>query len=292
MVNSRNFRSYVDDLIHRCCTDNLPIILSGKGGTRPSSSTDTVIGKRTRKAGFEQFTNSNVLATPMLMSRSNGIQTNEAALEQKDFKTRLFLTCMRRPILSHDNHLETETTGACNNFWIRTHHSDCIAVIPNPSDFINNVDDDNNGSSDCPFHQVKEYFHAAYTKQDHMVAKATLTKLMSTIYQYEKEEYCAFTSILASGLSEMAGHTSFHAECSDDTQNKGQGLVKELKDVEGARERLVVLMDILFRMMTVKRFLIDDDFCNIFRLVHCKCKPRILCIMCAKDDASICINDC
>ncbi len=249
----------VEDLVHKYCTDNLPIIAKRKVAPQPPTSTEHA--KTTKKIGFSQFHNSNVLAPPLLAPGSTGHNTVQNAYKGKDFKTRLFITSAQGPKSSKDVSGSETIPASRNNVWVRTHHSDCIAVIPNSSE------DDDDSANECPFHLVKEYFHAAYTNEDHMVAKATLTKLMTLLYEYERDEYFAFTAVLASGLSNNAATTSFHI---DDEHGRCKGLVEDLKYIDGARDKLVVLTDILFRMMTVKRFLIEDDFCNIFRLTHCK----------------------
>ena len=272
----------MEDLVQKNCHDNLPIIIPQMSSAIQSTkegSTNQIEYSKTE--GFGQFSNPSVLPKQLLKGRrksskrfnstkeSEKIATTKNVSEdiafyseQKDFKTRLFLTSLEIPSTFHDNDLANENAEV-NNFWVRTHHSDCIGALPFMTE-----DGDGGGSAECPFHLVKEYFQAAYTNQDHMVAKAALTKLMTILYEYEKDEYYAFATILASGLSDNANNTSFQLKDS----MEAKGLVNEADNVEEAREQLIVLMDIVFRMMSVKRFLIDDDFSNIFRLVHCKCR--------------------
>jgi len=179
-------------------------------------------------------------------------EEQQLAIQQKDFKTRLFISSFIIENMS---------------VWIRTHYSDCSNV--------SRYQDDDNG--DSVFQHVKECFEASYTNKDHMVAKAALTKLLGKVYEFDNKEYYAFATILASGLSQKGSHVSFqvgnaNAANAANGPDANAGLVKDAKDLTIARMRFTLLMDIVFRRISVKRFLLDDDFCNIFRLVHCESK--------------------
>jgi len=152
------------------------------------------------------------------------------SLKKRDFRTRLFFS-------------DLEIKG--NNAWIRTHHTDCAQR--------EHID------------YVREYFEAAYTAENHIAAKATLTGIMDSIFNMENQEYYNFATILASGLSNEAKYTAFEV---NETLLKGQNDSRVATVM--ARRRLTLLMNIIFAQISTKRFL--DDNCNIFRLVHAETK--------------------
>jgi len=152
------------------------------------------------------------------------------ALQSRDFRTRIFFS-------------QLGIDG--NNAWIRTHHTDCAQRT--------HID------------YVREYFEAAYTAENHIAAKATLTGIMDTIFNMDNKEYYNFATIIASGLSNQAQYTSFDIN---------QSLLKGQSDTRiatiNARRRLTLLMNIVFAQISTKRFL--DDNSNIFRLVYAETK--------------------
>uniref|UniRef100_A0A6S8YY72 Uncharacterized protein n=1 Tax=Chaetoceros debilis TaxID=122233 RepID=A0A6S8YY72_9STRA len=156
-----------------------------------------------------------------------------ASLPKRDFKTRLFISALH---------------STDNSFWVRTHHTD--STIHALSEVFSHIED---------------YFEAAYARKSHITAKATVTAGLTELLQMEKDEYCAFATIMGSGLAKNGACTSFEID---------NALVKSTKDMDDARKRLVILMDIIFNKIIVRRFLIDGDKVNIFRLVHCLTKGQ------------------
>jgi len=156
-----------------------------------------------------------------------------ASLPKRDFKTRLFISALH---------------STDNSFWVRTHHTD--STIHALSEI---------------FSYIEDYFEAAYARKSHITAKATVTAGLTELLQMEKDEYCAFATIMGSGLAKNGACTSFEID---------NALVKSTKDMDDARKRLVILMDIIFNKIIVRRFLIDGDKVNIFRLVHCLTKGQ------------------
>lgn len=260
--------------------------MSGRNICRSLSSKLQTSDKKIKKNDETrpQFSVTKSIPASLLSQDSRSqIHINNSGHTHTDFGTRIFLSDTRNQRVSPhqiENEMTTSHNNACNNdFWVRTYHKDFIAVVPNP---INGDD----GNIDCPFHLVNNYFQAAYTTEDHMVAKANLTKLLTTIYEFENEEYYAFTTIIASGLADRADKTSFHIKgmplpwekkksLNQDKVHQNAGLLEDEENISEARARLMLLMDIIFRKMNAKRFLIDNDFSNIFRLVHCKCSDII-----------------
>ena len=189
-----------------------------------------------------------------------------------EFKTRLFMSTLGKFDESFciQTHHNARITSSKNNKRDKTPPADENKILgDNPSNNDGKSDDSYDQflipASASAFNDVKEYFEASYTHKDHMVAKAILTKLMGKLYEYDNEQYYAFATILASGLSQNGKNVSF--EVRDDDCS---GLVQKEEEVEIARMRFMLLMDIIFKLISVKRFLVDQDFSNIFRLVHCK----------------------
>ena len=156
-------------------------------------------------------------------------------LQQRDFQTRLFISSL-------------STVGNC--VWMRTHHTDNAEGMTN-------------------FTYIRDYYKAARATHNHTSAKATMTALLTAMFAKEESNYCSFATVVASGLSEVAKHTSF--EIKDD-------MVRNKSDLPMARQHLVVLMDVVFHKLSVRRFLLGKNNwmnnCNIFRLVHCDTKGR------------------
>lgn len=159
--------------------------------------------------------------------------TEVASLSQRDFKTRLFISALH---------------STDNSFWVRTHHTD--TAIHALSEI---------------FSYIEDYFEAAYARKNHIAAKATVTAGLTELLEMDKDEYCAFATIMGSGLSKNGGNTSFEID---------NALVSSVKDIDIARRRLVILMDIIFNKIIIRRFLIDEDKVNIFRLIHCQTKGQ------------------
>lgn len=157
-------------------------------------------------------------------------------LKQRDFQTRLFISsfCIE------------------NCVWMRTHHTDNAERMTN-------------------FTYIRDYYKAARTTFNHSSAKAIMTTLLTVMIAKEKSNYCSFATVVASGLSEHAKHTSFEID---------NDMVRDKLDLPIARQHLLVLMDIVFQKLSTRSFLLGknnkDNFdnCNIFRLVHCMTKGR------------------
>lgn len=156
-----------------------------------------------------------------------------ASLRQRDFKTRLFISALH---------------STDNSFWVRTHHTDSTIHALSET-----------------FSYIEDYFEAAYARKSHITAKATVSAGLTELLHMDKDEYCAFATIMGSGLSKNGSSTSFEID---------NALVRSSKDIEIARHRLVILMDIIFNKIIIRRFLIDEDKVNIFRLIHCQTKGQ------------------
>jgi len=131
-----------------------------------------------------------------------------------------------------------------NCFWIRTHHTD-------NADHVSN------------FTYIRDYWKAACCTQNHTAGKATLTAILTTLFAMDDSDYNSFASIVASGLADKGLHTSFEVN---------DNLLKNLDGMQLSRHQLVLLMDVIFSKISFKRFLIDRNHQNIFRLVHCNTK--------------------
>ena len=140
---------------------------------------------------------SNPIKTNNQVSHSMEVFLELKALRQRDFKTRLFMS-------SDDGIL------------LRTFHTDDTPTYE--------------GLPKTLAH-VKDYFEAAYCTKDHVVAKATLTKLLHKLYSFPVDEYAAFTTIVASSLSDQGKNTSFEIN---------PALVKDKGDLRFARRRFIV----------------------------------------------------
>jgi len=147
-------------------------------------------------------------------------------LQTRDFKTRLFIS---------------NQSVNWNSVWLRNHHTDNAEHVSN-------------------FTYIRDYFKAACKTGNHTAAKSTLTVLLTTIFAMEDSSYNSFASILASGLSEKAQHTSFEVH---------PGMIEDRNKLETARNQLLILMDVLFSKIKIRSFLLDRKNSNIYRLVHC-----------------------
>jgi len=156
-----------------------------------------------------------------------------ASLRQRDFKTRIFISALH---------------STDNSFWVRTHHTDSTIHALSET-----------------FSYIEDYFEAAYARKSHIAAKATVSAGLTELLDMDKDEYCAFATIMGSGLSKNGSSTSFEID---------NALVRSVKDIAIARHRLVILMDIIFNKIIIRRFLIDEDKVNIFRLIHCQTKGQ------------------
>jgi hypothetical protein len=106
-----------------------------------------------------------------------------------------------------------------------------------------------------------EYFEAAYTAENHIAAKAILTRIMDSIFNMDNQKYYNFATILASGLSNEASYNAF--EVNDDSSLfKGYNQNDPHVATFMARRHLTLLMNIIFAQIATKRFL--DDNSNIF----------------------------
>lgn len=165
------------------------------------------------------------------------------ALTHRDFETRLLIT-------------GTQCAGDCA--FLRNHHTDHAPYTSN-------------------LNYVRDYVKAFHVTKNWTCAKTMLTTLLTLCFQLSPSRYYTFATSIASGLSKNGANTDFEGS------NLADGAGLEMKshvnlmvnrndDVDLVRRKFCYLMDVIFKRMEMKKFLIDDDSCNIFRLVHCETK--------------------
>eukprot|EP00591_Stephanopyxis_turris_P013386 CAMPEP_0195520932 /NCGR_PEP_ID=MMETSP0794_2-20130614/17627_1 /TAXON_ID=515487 /ORGANISM="Stephanopyxis turris, Strain CCMP 815" /LENGTH=539 /DNA_ID=CAMNT_0040650377 /DNA_START=216 /DNA_END=1835 /DNA_ORIENTATION=+ len=142
--------------------------------------------------------------------------------------------------------------------WVRTHFTD-------------------NAKYTTHLNFVRDYFKAAFATKNYTAANAALADLLTSCFQMDRSEYYTFVCMIASGLSRNGKNTSFQIH---------DELVSDRSQLTRARLHLCLLMDVIFNKMSVKKFLIDDNGSNIYRLVHCMTKgnknknPIIIALFC------------
>jgi len=107
---------------------------------------------------------------------------------------------------------------------------------------------------------VRDYFKAANSTKHYTSAKAALTQLLTMFFNMSNTHYYNSACTMASALSDHGEKTLFEID---------PAMVEHAKDIPAARQRLVYLMDIVFSKVSIKRYLIDEEGYNIYRLVHC-----------------------
>jgi hypothetical protein len=150
-----------------------------------------------------------------------------AALQKRDFETRLFITA---------------ATFAGDSVFLQTRFSD-------------------NHIHMTKFNNIRDYFKAAHATRNFTAAKSTLAELLTTCMETDKDSYYSFAVTVASGLSNMGGNTSFEIN---------RAIVSHERDVELARNKLCLLMHIIFAKMETSKFLVDEGRTNLYRVIHCK----------------------
>lgn len=137
----------------------------------------------------------------------------------------------------------TGTQCAGDTVFLRNHHTD-------------------NAGHESHLNYVRDYLKAANATRV-TCAKSNLTTLLTMCFELTPSDYYTFAISLASGLSNYGQNTDFEIDTSM-APNEG--------DVPYLRCKLCLLMDVIFSKMAIKKFLLDDKRCNIFRLVYCKTK--------------------
>jgi len=158
------------------------------------------------------------------------------ALTKRDYETRLFITA------ANINTDQTMEIGG-RTIFIRTHFTD-------------------NAEYSVWLNYVRDFFKANHTK-NYKSAKVTLTVILTMCFQLDPSDYYTFATTLASGLSDTAKNTEFEI---------GKEMVANLAFVPEARMKFCNLMDVIFTKMARKRFLIDNEGSNTYRLAHCSTK--------------------
>jgi len=182
------------------------------------------------------------------------------ARKYRDFETRLFVT---------------GTPFAGDSVFLRNFHTD-------------------NAPHSSNFNYVRDYLKAFHVIKNRTCAKSVLTTLLTMSFQLEPSDYYSFAISLASGLSKNAANTDFETSQTSNSKveetdiEERDRLVKESasfrivsqrrklhddgEDNGLIRRKLCFLMDIVFKRLAVRKFLVDDQQNNIYRLVHCRTK--------------------
>jgi len=165
------------------------------------------------------------------------------ALTHRNFETRLFIT---------------GTQCAGDSAFLRTHFTD-------------------NAEHSSNLNYVRDYVKAFHVTKNWTCAKTVLTTLLTQCFQLSPSRYYTFATSVASGLSNNGANTDFEGSAiADGTGFEKKShinlLVNRSDDLHLVRRKFCYLMDVIFKRMEIKKFLIDDDRSNIFRLVHCETK--------------------
>ena len=177
---------------------------------------------------------------PILLLENECTEYSEEQLSSlflRDFQTRLFINGD-----SLNSRLQEKSSPHEDSVLVRTHHIDDTLS----SDTVTKN-----------LKYVQHFFEAAHFTKDHTAAKIALSYLLKSMFEGSSDgEYYATSILLASGMSNQGGSLSFAGD-------KKQG------EEDLMRGRFLLLMDIVFKQVATKKFLIDEDTANIYRLSHC-----------------------
>lgn len=177
---------------------------------------------------------------PILLLENECTEYSEeqlASLILRDFQTRLFINGD-----SLNSRFQEKTSPHEDSVLVRTRHIDDTLS----SDTVTKN-----------LEYVQHFFEAAHFTKDHTAAKIALSHLLKSMFEGSSDgEYHATSVLLASGMSNQGGSLSFAGD-------KKQG------EEDLMRGRFLLLMDIVFKQVATKKFLIDEDTANIYRLSHC-----------------------
>ena len=177
---------------------------------------------------------------PILLLENECTEYSEEQLSSlflRDFQTRLFVNGD-----SLNSLLQQKTSPHEDSVLVRTRHIDDTLS----SDTVTKN-----------LKYVQHFFEAAHFTKDHTAAKIALSHLLKSMFEGSSDgEYYATSILLASGMSNQGGSLSFAGD-------KKQG------EEDLMRGRFLLLMDIVFKQVATKKFLIDEDTANIYRLSHC-----------------------
>jgi len=167
------------------------------------------------------------------------------------------------------------------------------APFAGDSVFLRNFHTDNAPHS-SNFNYVRDYLKAFHVIKNRTCAKSVLTTLLTMSFQLDPSDYYSFAISLASGLSENARNTDFETSQTSNSKveetdieerdrlakesasfrivSQRRKLHDDSEDNSLIRRKLCFLMDIVFKRLAVRKFLVDDQKSNIYRLVHCRTK--------------------
>ncbi len=128
-----------------------------------------------------------------------------------------------------------------NSMWLRSHWTD-------------------NHIYESELNLIRDYFKASHGTKNFTAAKFSLTEVLTMCMESKKTNYYSFAVTVASMLSDMGKNTSFQIH---------DAIVKSEDQVDIARNKLCLLMHIVFSKMDVSNFLYAGEGSNIYRLVYC-----------------------
>jgi hypothetical protein len=111
-------------------------------------------------------------------------------------------------------------------------------------------------SSDLSF--IRDLYKA-YHQGNHPVARMILMRFMKVCFHADRTDYYSLAATIASGLSNCGDNTSFEI-CDDLIGTEG--------NVDAARKKLMLLMDIMFTNLTSRTFFIDKSGTNVYRVAY------------------------
>lgn len=179
-----------------------------------------------------------------------------AAVKHRDFETRLFMA-------------GTPCNG--DSVFLRHHFTDNVEHASN-------------------FNYVRDYLKAFHLIQNWTCAKSVLSTLLTMCFQLESSGYYTFAISLASGLSRNGENTDFEGSLVSDpsfsnstvgeddsrsevwNDNTKDESVHKNDDLSLIRRKFCFLMDVVFKRLAIRKFLVDDERSNIYRIIHCQTK--------------------
>jgi len=161
------------------------------------------------------------------------------------------------------------------------------------------------------FNYVRDYLKAFHVVKNWTCAKSAQSALLTMCFNLDESDYYSFATSIASGLSRQGANTNFEGDRSldmgetleDECEDEPKGMKKRSSAEFGSQEfkktrcrqdsvklknqvtlvgpgedyamirrKLCVLMDVVFTRLAIKKFLVDDEKGNIYRLMYCKTK--------------------
>lgn len=107
---------------------------------------------------------------------------------------------------------------------------------------------------------IRDYFFKAISPQNHTTTKHAVTEILNDLLDMSSDQYHSLVVTVASGLSNYAENTTVEL----------QHEILTHPEVDLARQKFCLLMNVLFTNLSTYKFLMKDGGRNTYRLIHCE----------------------